>query len=182
MRILDGVPGSVLWQRSDSPTVQKNLRKEAKQRGIDAERLVFAGQLSNTAEHLARHRRADLFLDTWTHGGHGTAVDALWAGVPVLACPGEVFTSRVAGSLLTAVGLTELIAGNLDEYEKIAIEFAEWPQAMRQLRDKLMDARETSPLFDTTRLARSLEAAFAEMWRRHQQGQTAAAIVVEDLI
>jgi protein O-GlcNAc transferase len=97
------------------------------------------------------------------------------------AGPGEVYTSRVAGSLLTAAGLTELIAGNLDEYEEIAIEFAEWPQAMRQLRDKLMDARETSPLFDTTRLARNLETAIEEMWQRHQLGQSPAAIVVEDV-
>jgi protein O-GlcNAc transferase len=181
MRILRRVPGSVLWQRSDSPTVQKNLREEASKRGIDAERLVFAGQLSNTAEHLARHCQADLFLDTLTHGGHGTAVDALWAGVPVLACPREVFTSRVAGSLLTVAGLTELIVEDLNEYERRAIELAQRHDLLQNLRCQLAEVRARNRLFDTTRLARSLETAFEEMWQRHQLGQSPAAIVVEDM-
>ena len=90
MRILQKVPASVLWQRCDEEVVQRNLRGEARARGVDPERVIFARRLPSTADHLARHRHADLFLDTFTHGGHGTAVDALWAGVPLLACPTNV--------------------------------------------------------------------------------------------
>jgi len=178
MRILHAVPTSVLWQRSDEPIVQQNLRKEAQARDIDPDRLVFASPLPNTADHLARHRHADLFLDTLTHGGHGTTADALWAGVPVLTCPGETFTSRVSGSLLNTAGLTELIAGNLAEYEQRAIKLAQKPDQLQHLREKLATAREASALFDTTRLVRNLETAFEKMWKRYEGRQGPETIVV----
>ncbi len=176
MRILHAIPGSILWQRSDDPLVQQNLRKEAQARTIDPSRLVFAPALPDTADHLARHCHADLFLDTLTHGGHGTAVDALWAGVPLLACPGETFTSRVSASLLKTSGLTELIARDLEEYEQIAIELANHPDRLQQLRTKLRGARNKSPLFDTARLVRHLESALLKMWQRHESRQPPQAI------
>ncbi|MCS6849662.1 MAG: tetratricopeptide repeat protein, partial [Gemmataceae bacterium] len=106
VRILQAVPGSVLWQKDGGAVVNANLRREAEQRGLDPRRLVFAPSLPSTAEHLARQRCADLFLDTFIHGAHATAVDALWAGLPVLTCPGDTFASRVGASVLTAAGLT----------------------------------------------------------------------------
>lgn len=178
MRILHAVPDSVLWQRSDEAITQQNLRNEAHSRGIDPNRLVFAPPLPKSADHLARHRHADLFLDTLTHGGHGTAVDALWAGLPLLACPGETFTSRVSSSLLNALGLTELIADDLETYEQRAVELAKQPDELAKLRDKLANARESSTLFDTTRLVRHLESAFLAMWHRHETGRPPERIII----
>jgi len=178
MRILHAVPESVLWQRSDDPIVQQNLQKGAQSRGIDPNRLVFAPPLPDTADHLARHRHADLFLDTLTHGGHGTAVDALCAGVPLLACPGETFTSRVSASLLTAAGLTELIAGDLTSYQQLAVKLAQQPDQLEKLGEKLRTAREGSSLFDTTRLVRNLESALLAMWQRYEAGRPPKEIMV----
>ena len=178
MRVLRGVPGSVLWQRCDDEVVKRNLRREAGARGVDPGRLVFAGAVPGSAEHLARHRHADLFLDTLTHGGHGTAVDALWAGVPVLACPGETFTSRVSSSLLSAAGLGELIAGGVSEYERIAVELGGDAGRLRGLRERVDRARLGSAVFDTGRLVRGLEAAFEAMWERRVAGLGAGAIRV----
>lgn len=178
MRILHATPGSVLWQRSDESIVQENLRNEARARGIDPDRLIFAPPIADTAVHLARHRHADLFLDTHTHGGHGTTVDALWAEVPVITCPGDAFTSRVSASLLSTVGLTELIAGDLTQYEQRALQLAHHPDQLRHVRQKLQTARETSPLFNTTRLVRNLETALLAMWKCHKSEQVPATFKV----
>ena len=118
MRILTQVEGSVLWLLEDTPAASRHLAAQALQRGVAAERLVFARRVP-VAEHLARHRLADLFLDTLPYNAHTTASDALWAGLPVVTCMGESFASRVAASLLSAVGLPELIASNLDAFESL---------------------------------------------------------------
>ena len=121
MRLLHQVEGSVLWLLGDNEGAERNLRKEAQQRGIDPSRLVFAGRLPFD-EHLARHRLADLFLDTLPYNARTTASDALWAGLPVLTCEGEAFAGRVAASLLHAVGLPELVTRNLEEYQSAGAE------------------------------------------------------------
>ncbi len=123
MRLLQNVPGSVLWLLSPSNLCRENLKREAAARGVDPGRLVFAGRLS-TAKHLARHRLADLFLDALPCNAHTTASDALWAGLPVLTCVGETFAGRVAASLLTAMDLPELITSSLEEYAQAALTLA----------------------------------------------------------
>lgn len=127
-------------------------------------------------QHLARHRCADLFLDTYIHGAHGTAVDGLWAGLPLLCCAGLTFTSRVAASLLTAAGLPELITDNLEEYEDLAVHLSETPDELEELRERLRGVRQPGSAFDTTRLVRNLERAFEEMWRIFRTGQRPRAI------
>ena len=127
MRILSRVEGSVLWLQQADATVAGNLRKEAARRGIEGGRLIFADRMASLPEHLARLRAADLFLDTFPYNAHATALDALWAGVPLLTYPGESFASRVAASLLRTVGLPELVADSPSEYEEKAVELAADP-------------------------------------------------------
>jgi predicted O-linked N-acetylglucosamine transferase (SPINDLY family) len=169
MRILKAVDGSVLWLLQDDALTADNLRRQAQARGVDAARLVFAGRLPLDA-HLARHRLADLFLDTWPYNAHTTASDALWAGLPVLTRMGKSFASRVAASLLNAVGLPELIAGSAEAYEAAAIALAQGPVRLAELRAKLEHGRISAPLFDGKRLARHLEAAYENMFARHAAG------------
>jgi predicted O-linked N-acetylglucosamine transferase (SPINDLY family) len=165
MRILQAVPDSVLWLLTDNPTAATNLCKEAELRGVSAKRLVFA-PLLGLAEHLARHRLADLFIDTLPCNAHTTASDALWAGLPVLTCMGEAFASRVAASLLKAVGLPELITESQPAYEALAIELANHPEKLAGIKLKLERNRLTTPLFDTTSYARHLEALYTEMYAK----------------
>ena len=138
MQILKQVEGSVLWLLEDNPTAASNLKKEAVTRGVYAERLIFAKRVP-PRDHLARHRLADLFLDTLPYNGHTTASDALWAGVPVLTCLGETFAGRVAASLLHAIGLPELITTTLDAYEQMAIDLATHPEKLGSIKRKLAD-------------------------------------------
>jgi predicted O-linked N-acetylglucosamine transferase (SPINDLY family) len=169
MRILARVDGSVLWLLLDNAHAADNLRAAARRSGIAPERLVFAPRVS-VEEHLARHRLADLFLDTAPYGAHTSANDALWMGVPVLTCPGETFASRVAASLLHAAGLPELVVPTAERYEAVAVELARDARLLARLRARLEAARDDSPLFDTLRLTRQFEAAYAEMHRRHVAG------------
>ena len=169
MRILERVRGSVLWLLQDNAKAADNLRKEAQARGIDAERLVFATRMP-PSEHLARHRAADLFLDTLPYNAHTTASDALWAGLPVLTCLGETFVGRVAASLLNAAGLPELVTTTLEDYERLAIELAANPDRLAAIRAKLSDHRLTTPLFDTRLFTSHIEAAYSAMYARHQAG------------
>ena len=162
MRLLAQVPGSVLWLLEDNAGARSNLEKEARSHGVDPGRLVFAPRMK-TELHLARQRRADLFLDTLPYNAHTTASDALWAGLPVLTCPGRTFAARVAGSLLSAVGLPELIARDLHHYEALALELARDPARLRALRERLVRNRLSAPLFDTDRFRRHIEAAYATM-------------------
>jgi predicted O-linked N-acetylglucosamine transferase (SPINDLY family) len=159
---------------------ENNLKKAAQAHGIPAERLVFA-KYEPKAQHLARHRLANLFLDTIFYNAHTTASDALWAGLPLITCLGNTFAARVAASLLTAVGLPELITTNLEDYTKLAINLAKSPQRMQQLCKKLADNRLSQPLFDTPRFTRNLERAYLAMWDIYAAGQPPRAIkVMED--
>ncbi len=177
MRILEQVPGSVLWLFRASPESEQNLRAAAQSRGVDPQRLVFAPRMPK-AEHLARHRLADLFLDTLYYNAHTTASDALWAGLPMLTCPGYTFAARVGASLLNAVGLPELIVASREAYVERAIELARDPQQLQTLRRRLQREPQTTPLFDTARFAKNLERAYREMWRRHANGEAPSAIDV----
>ena len=179
MRLLKAVPGSVLWLLEGNRFVPDNLRREAQRRGVAAERLVFAPRMA-LAEHLARHRLADLFLDTLPYNSHTTASDALWAGCPVLTLAGETFASRVAGSLLRAVGLPELITTSFDEYYALALRLAEDAVYLAQLRARLAANRMTSPLFDGGQFARNLEKAFLTMWKIHASGEEPRAFAVDE--
>jgi predicted O-linked N-acetylglucosamine transferase (SPINDLY family) len=170
MRILARVPGSVLWLSAANPTAQRNLRREAADRGVVADRLIFAPRLASLAAHLARHRAADLFLDTLPYNAHTTASDALWAGLPVLTQLGETYAGRVAASLLTAIGLPELITSTQDRFEALAIELAADPVGLAHLRERLAQNRLTTPLFDTRRYARDLEAGYDSIHARYQSG------------
>jgi predicted O-linked N-acetylglucosamine transferase (SPINDLY family) len=168
MRILGRTEGSVLWLQQANALMSSNLRKEALRRGIDGGRLIFADRMPSLAEHVARLRVADLFLDTFPYNAHATALDALWAGVPLLTCPGDSFASRVAASLLHTVGLPELIAGSGSEYEQRAVELASDPARLGELRRML--AQRSAPLFDTERYTRNLEAAYEAIHERGQSG------------
>lgn len=169
MRILAQVPSSVLWLLAANDEITTHLRNEAEAQGITGERLIFAQRLPK-AQHLERHRLADLFLDTRLYNAHTTASDALWAGLPVLTCLGNTFPSRVAASLLQAVGLPELITHSLEEYQAQAIHLATTPAELRSLRTKLAYNRTRMPLFDTSRFTRHLEEAYRLMWDRHARG------------
>ncbi len=173
MRILHATPGSVLWLFEGNPYVAPNLRAAASAAGIDPARLVFARPATLDA-HLARHACADLFLDTWPFGAHTTGVDALWAGLPVLTCPGQSAASRAGASLLHAVGLPALIATSPDDYVDHAVSLAGDPGRLATLRAQLIAARDTAPLFDATEFARGLEDAFLAMADPARQGAPTA--------
>lgn len=178
MRLLRTVGDSVLWLMGAPPAAERNLRGEAQRRGVAPERLLFAARLP-LADHLARHRRADLFLDTFHHNAHTTASDALWAGLPVLTCRGEMFASRVAASLLNAVGLPELVTRTPGEYEALALLLATQPERLAALRRKLAVNRTTQPLFDTALSTRHFEAVYRRMHERHQAGLPPDDFVVD---
>jgi predicted O-linked N-acetylglucosamine transferase (SPINDLY family) len=179
MRLLRSVPGSVLWLLETNALVKGNLRLEAEKRGVDSRRLVFAPVVPS-AEHLGRHRHADLFLDTLPCNAHTTASDALWAGLPVLTSSGGTFAGRVAGSLLTAIGLPELITESLEEYEQTALALARDPQRLVALRQKLEITRDASALFDLPKLTTNIEAAYTRMWQTWLSGRTPAAFSIEN--
>lgn len=172
MRLLLRFEGSVLWLRSGSSTMIDNLRREARARGVNPERLVFAPYVKRMEDHLARHRLADMFLDTLPYNAQTTAGDALWAGLPVVTCLGGALPGRVAASLLNAIGLPELAAATLEEYETLATALAEEPARLRRIRERLARNRLTYPLFNTARFTRHLEAAYEQMCRLHQQGES----------
>lgn len=162
MRVLRKVPGSVLWLLEDSDGSRRNLEREAEAQGIAPQRLAFASRLPH-AEHLARHRLADLFLDTLPYNAHTGASDALWAGLPLVTCLGKCFAGRVAASLVHAAGLPELAVGTLQEYESLALELAADRGRLAALRARLESDRNTMALFDTARYCRHLESAYRRM-------------------
>ena len=167
MQILKMVDGSVLWLLKDNPWVSENLKKEAAKQGIDATRLVFAERMS-LPEHLARHRHADLFIDTLPCNAHTTASDALWTGLPVLTLMGESFASRVAASLLNAIGLSELITTSQEEYIALAVKLADNSHKLADIKQKLKQNRLTTPLFDAPLFTKNIEAAYTKMYERYQ--------------
>ncbi len=170
MGLLRQVSGSVLWLRAAASGVCSNLGEAAARHGIDPARLVFAPPLAAMDAHLARHRLADLFLDTLPYNAHATACDALWSGLPVLTCRGGSFASRVGASVLTAVGLPELITDSLESYARLALALAEDEARLTGIRERLAHLRTSSPLFDTRGYCRHLEAAYAAMAERARAG------------
>jgi len=171
MRLLKSVDGSVLWLSDPGPAAVKNLRREAEARGITANRLIFAPFLPLAEDHLARLPLADLFLDTEPYNAHTTASDALWAGVPVVTAPDATFASRVAASLLKAIGLPDMVTNSPQAYEALALHLARDAAALVALKARLDANRETHPLFDTIRFTRNLESAYIAMWERAERGQ-----------
>lgn len=167
--ILHAVPNSVLWLLDGQAEGKANLQKHFEARGLDVTRLIFAPKLPQ-AKHLARLTLSHLALDNQPYNMHTTASDALWVGVPVVTAPGETFASRVAASLLTAVGLPELITPDLNAYRDLAIALATEPQRYQLLREKLAAARDQSSLFDGKHFARDVESLYDQMWDRYSQG------------
>ena len=169
MRILKAVPDSVLFLYANQEVAKTNLLAQAVRQGIEPHRLVFGDRLP-PQEYLARYRAADLFLDTRPYTAGTTASDALWAGLPLLTLTGEAFVSRTAASLLSAIGVPELITSTQQQYEQLAIELASNPRRLAAIRTKIQENRLTCPLFDTPRFARNLEAAYTAIYDRYQAG------------
>ena len=167
MRILKGVEGSVLFLYAENAWAKSNLKLEAEARGINSKRLVFGGYMPNAA-YLARYQACDLFLDTFSYNAGTTASDALWAGLPILTLMGQSFASRVAASLLNAIGLPELITNTQEEYEALAIELAMNPEKLAAIKLRLVNNRQTTPLFDSPLFAKNLEAAYMKMFELYQ--------------
>lgn len=168
MQLLNEVEGSVLWLLENNTHARKNLQNEAARREIATERIIFAKRM-DLPDHLARHRLADLFLDTFFYNAHTTASDALWAGLPVLTYLGDTFAGRVAASLLNAIGLPELITHSHEEYKALALELARNPARLSAIKQQLARNITTHPLFDTKLFTRNIEDAFIHMWERNQQ-------------
>ncbi|MHC4558799.1 MAG: O-linked N-acetylglucosamine transferase, SPINDLY family protein, partial [Planctomycetota bacterium] len=180
MKILRQVDKSILWLAWENETIEKNLRYEAKERGVEPERLIFSKKVS-IDEHLGRLKLADLALDTRIYNGGATTSNALWAGVPVITLQGSHFVSRMTSSSLAAIGLPELITGSLEEYEALAVRYAHNPDELQAIRERLATNRLTEPFFDTPRFVRNLEKAYKEMWRNFLAGEGPRQIeVVED--
>jgi predicted O-linked N-acetylglucosamine transferase (SPINDLY family) len=175
MRILTLVPSSLLWLLAPDPLAAENLNREAKTRGVAAERLVFAPHLP-FEKHLARLGLADLFLDGLPYGAHTTASDALWSGVPLITLTGNAFAGRVAASLLMALGLPELVTNSQEEYEALALELARKPDRLAALREKLVLARATTPLFDTKRTTRAIERAYQFMFKNRERSPVSFSV------
>jgi predicted O-linked N-acetylglucosamine transferase (SPINDLY family) len=179
MRLLHGTPASVLWLSAARDTMQDNLRRAAAARDVDPQRLIFAPRLAASADYLARIGVADLFLDTLPYNAHSTACDALYAGLPVVTCAGASFASRVAGSLLRAVGLPELVTADLAQYETRALALANDPAHREALRRHLTHARDHSALFDADRFRRHIETAYRRMHEMKRAGDAPRAFSVE---
>jgi protein O-GlcNAc transferase len=177
MNILKKVPNSILWLLKSNDTAVKNLKNAAKKYNINPDRLIFAEKV-NPEKHLSRIHLSDLCLDTFTCNGHTTTSDCLWAGVPVLTLKGKHFTSRVSASLLTAIGLPELITNNIVEYEKLAIYLATNPNKLHAIRTKIYANRITQPLFNTKLFVKNLETAYLKIWRLYKNGQKPEQVTI----
>lgn len=180
MDLLRDLPNAVLWLLPNNPLAVDNLRRAASDAGLLPERLIFADMVPK-AEHLRRAGLADLALDTRIYNGHTTTSDMLWAGVPVVTLQGDHFASRVSASLLTAFGLPELITQSMRDYKMLVRDLVRSPERLAVLRDRTAQLRLRSPLFDTDRFARDLERAYAEMWRRYENGEAPERLAVSEL-
>jgi protein O-GlcNAc transferase len=167
--ILTSTPNSILWLFRASSSAEQNLRREAEQRGIAQERLIFTDR-EDRPIYMARYRLADIFLDSFVYNANTTGNDALWAGLPLLTCPGNYYPNRGAASMLTALGLPELIANSHTDYRDKAIYFYQHPDALKKMREKLQQQKLTSPLFDTQRFVRNLERAYSKIWDIYASG------------
>ena len=177
MNILKRVVSSVLWLFEDNEFIKNNLIKEAEKRGISGNRLIFAKRIDQQ-DHLSRHRMADLFLDTLPYGAHTTASDALWCGLPVITMEGNSFPGRVAGSLLNAVGLPELITQSLEEYESLAVRLASDPEELLKIKNKLATNRLNMPLFNTDLFRRNIESAYIKAYERYQNNLSPELLLI----
>jgi protein O-GlcNAc transferase len=177
MRILKKISHSVLWLIGGNKIAEKNLKKHAQAGNVGPDRLVFARPLPK-AEHLSRLQHADLALDTRIVNGAVTTSDALWAGVPVLTLQGSHFASRMSSSILTAIGLPELITYKLETYETLAVHLAQNSEGLNNIRMKLAKNRLTQPLFDTRRFTTNLERAYKKMWKIFLAGEKPRRIKV----
>jgi predicted O-linked N-acetylglucosamine transferase (SPINDLY family) len=177
MRVLDRCGDSVLWLLESNPWAAENLRTEAERRGVKADRLVFAKPLP-IERHLGRLRHADLFLDTLPYNAHTTASDALRMGVPLLTQAGSTFAGRVAASLLTTLGLGELVTVSAQEFEEQAVALAMAPARLSSIRQRLLQAVERSPLYDSTRFTLDLERLYETMYDRSQRGLSPQTILL----
>ena len=178
MRLLHKIDDSVLWLKEGNPAVSRNLRLEAAHRSIAPERLLFASRSKEYSDYLIRYKVADLFLDTLPFNAGATASDALWAGLPLLTCSGQTYAGRMAGSLLNAIGLPELITTTLDAYEQMAIDLATHPEKLTIIKRKLAENRLTTPLFDAKLFTKHIEAAYTAMFERHQAGLPPDHIII----
>jgi predicted O-linked N-acetylglucosamine transferase (SPINDLY family) len=177
MGILKAVPGSVLWLQKPSDTAVKNLIKEANARGVEGERLIFTArevvpkdqEKARIGRYLASYKLADLFLDTWPYNAGTTAVDALWAGLPVLTKMGRAFVARMAMGALKAIEVPELVTRTPQAYQELAIELAQNPEKLMQLKDKVQRNRLTTALFDSAANTQHIESAYLEMYKRYQE-------------
>jgi predicted O-linked N-acetylglucosamine transferase (SPINDLY family) len=179
MRILNEIEGSVLWLAQANPIATRNLRSEALRRGVASERLIFANRMESLADHRARLGYADLFLDTFPYTAHATARDALWVGLPIVTRMGDAFAGRVSASLLTEIGLPELIAYTTEGYEELAMELAANPHRLSDVRAKIVGNRAISALFDVRTFTAQLERAYSTIFQRHLLGQQPEHIHVE---
>jgi predicted O-linked N-acetylglucosamine transferase (SPINDLY family) len=179
MRILNKVPNSVLWIYVDNTTAKSNLETEAKSRGIDSSRLIFASKIPLN-EHLARLRLANLFLDTFPYNAGATASNSLSMSLPIITRSGESFASRYGASLLTAIGAPELITKSADEFESLAVNLATHPEKLASIKRKLEFNLKTYPLFDTHRFTRNIESAYQAMYKRFQNNLLPDHIFIAD--
>jgi protein O-GlcNAc transferase len=179
MRVLLEVEGSVLWLRNSNEWSETNLRYHVETRGVDPSRLIFAGRVPMD-EHLARHKLADLFLDTFTYNAHTTATEALWAGLPVVTKAGKGFSARAAASLLTAADLPELITETEQQYEALIVNLSSNPERLAQIREKLANNIQSSPLFNTERYTKHIENGYQQAYQRYFDGGLAKDIIVPE--
>jgi predicted O-linked N-acetylglucosamine transferase (SPINDLY family) len=177
MRLLRAVEDSVLWLSASNRTAADNLRREAETRGVAADRILFA-PIVPQADYLAQYRCADLFLDTLPYNAGATASDALWSGCPVITCAGKTFVSRMAGSILHAANLPDLVTHSLSDYEALALRLARNPDELAAVKKRLAENIGSAPLFDCARFTRHLESAYQGMWETHLAGRQPAPIEV----
>lgn len=178
MRLLRSVQGSVLWMLVNTPSVADRLRRESASRDVDPNRLVFSG-VSTLAEHLARYQHVDLFLDTFPYNAGSTAGDTIWMGCPIVTCSGDTYVSRTAGSVLNAVGVPELITTSFNDYEALALRLAIHPDELKSVRRKIVQNRDTSPLFNSLRFTRNMERAYENMWEIYLKGEEPRSFKVD---
>lgn len=179
LQLLGSVPGSQLWLAQRDAGSQARLRRAASQRGIEPARLVFSGREPDHARYLARYRLADLYLDSFSFCAMTTAVDALWAGLPVLTCSGDHFANRMGASIVRAAGLPELACASHEAYLETALALARQPDHLRTMSARLRSDRDRLPLFDSQRQVRNLEAAYTAIWDRQAQGRAPAALHID---
>lgn len=179
MDILKSVPHSVLWLLGSDELTEHNLHAEAVAHGVDTTRIIFAEKLPHQ-QHLLRYQLADLFIDTYWCGAHTTALDALWQGLPVLCRIGDVSSARVAASYLSVLNLPEIITQSFDEYSQKAITLANNPLLLSDLKQRLLNARATAPLFDTQKTVQHIESAYLQMWQNYSSGNAPISFDVAD--